>query len=454
MVTTTPLPTADDQFWSRSNPPKFRRLLHDKTDQEERGLTRFVFVSGLVGETTTDESSFWSLPYAASDAIRTIFNNFDSSGFGVEVFLPRTPPGVINTTCHIGMRSAHDCQQVISKLQGRTITWHYRGQELVSEPLFLDYASVTQKTMAKLKAKQGEELERSQPSRPECTSTTESAHVPGLVVVEDYLTLDQEKVLLAAVNGPQAPWAPAQTNMSQTGAVKRLVQHYGYVFDYRTADVLRNRNEPGADCPPMPQPEDFDPSNIQQRIDEGHGWQVLADVCEQTRRHIFSIQSDESNGKPTTVSYPILNQLTVNHYKPGEGIGSHVDTPSAFADGLISISLNGGIVMEFRRVQQGNNINEAPLKKLVYLPPRSLVLMSGPARYDWEHHIVTRRTDTHNCKVLPRQLRISLTFRTALTRDGQPLPLIQSRKYPPTWGSEKRKSTKYSRQQAPPDSCH
>ncbi len=438
VITTIGLPASDDLCWTRSNPPKFRRLLHDHTDQEERRCTRFVFVSGLLRDQHL-ESSFWSLPYAATHAIRTIFNQYDTSGLGVEVFWSKQQQGAA-TTCHIGMRSQQDCQQVISKLQGLTVNWEYEDERIESGPLFLDFASVAPKSMAKVKAKQGEEWERGQPSRPECTSMTESVNVPGLLVIEDFLTKDQEEVLMAALTGPQAPWAPSQTNMSQTGAVKRLVQHYGYVFDYKTADVLRNREEPGADCPPLPQPEDDNPVNIQRRLDEGHGWSVLADVVEQTRRHHFVIPPDQNEVNDEPVSYPNLNQLTVNHYKPGEGIGSHVDTPSAFGDGLVSISLHGGIVMEFRKVQESDG--QYPIKKLVYLPPRSLVLMSGPARYEWEHHIVTRRSDTHNGKVLSRQLRVSLTLRTALTLDGQPMPLVQSCDYPPTWGSQPMKSSK------------
>jgi alkylated DNA repair dioxygenase AlkB/ubiquinone/menaquinone biosynthesis C-methylase UbiE len=427
--------------WTRSNPPKFRRLLHGHADDDERRHTRFICVSGLLpdpgnkdAETTPSSNSFWDRSYAAVDAIRQVFNQFDSSGFGVEVFLSKKQL----LTCHVGMRSSLDCQQVLAKLQGTTVTWRYKEEHISSGTLFLDYASVTHKSLAKSKTStKGEEWERGLPSRPECTSTTDSIQIPGLVVVEDYLTEDQEQVLMAALTGPQAPWAPSQTNKSKTGAVKRLVQHYGYVFDYQTANVLRDRDGPGANCPILPQPEDDNPTNAQTRAEQGHGWQTLADVIDQTRRHAFIIPDGTTDEKIDPVSYPHLNQLTINHYKPGEGIGSHVDTPSAFGDGLISISLNGGIVMEFRKVQSATDTTD-PVKKYVYLPPRSLVLMSGPARYEWEHHIVTRRTDTHNGNVLTRKLRVSLTLRTALTLDGKPMPIVQSREYPPKWGSEEQ----------------
>jgi alkylated DNA repair dioxygenase AlkB len=288
--------------------------------------------------------------------------------------------------------------------------------------------------------------------------------------VEDYIsTADQERILVAILTGPQAPWAPDQVNKSQTGTVKRKVQHYGYVFDYKTADVLRDRTNSteGANCPPLPAPtvvqvqkkernDDNDygaytegdsyindkainyDAIINDLVDQGKGWDVLACVIEKTRHYKFprSIEHvDESNS--TYQTFPDINQLTVNQYKPGEGIGSHVDTPSAFGDGLISISLNSGIVMEFRQVtnekKEQSGDDTGTIKKLVYLPPRSLLLMSGPARYEWEHQIVTRRTDTHQGVVLPRGLRISLTMRTALDLKGKPLPRVETDCFPPTW---------------------
>jgi len=145
--------------------------------------------------------------------------------------------------------------------------------------------------------------------------------------------------------------------------------------------------------------------------------------------------------------YPRINQLTINEYTPGQGIGSHVDTLTAFDDGLLIITLGGGIVMEFRRVaaasysetngDEENNGNSS--RKLLYLPPRSLVLLSGDARYKWEHMIVSRTTDTVDGEVLPRRLRVSLTLRTALTAPipgeiSGPLPLYESTVFPPRWG--------------------
>lgn len=39
----------------------------------------------------------------------------------------------------------------------------------------------------------------------------------------------------------------------------------------------------------------------------------------------------------------IPDQLTVNEYPPGAGIPPHVDTHSAFADGIMSLSLGSSV---------------------------------------------------------------------------------------------------------------
>jgi len=398
--------------------------------------------------------------------MRQVFGN------DVEIFLPKKQNRQQQKiqSCHFGFRSAKDAQRIVREFQGRVVTWEFNDsasktddqqqgnqeerQTINSGQLFLDYATITQKSKAKEKG----EYEKGQgdASRPECTSTTTHIHVPGLVVLENFLTEAEEKLLVAILTGPQAPWAPQQINKSQTGAVKRLVQHYGYVFDYQTADVLRrDKNTPfAADCPPLPaiemKTEDDERISMDDLVQQGKGWEVLARVIEKTRQHKFETEpfssykekSKEQNSQKVTrkrMVFSTLNQMTLNQYKPGEGIGSHVDTPSAFGDGLISISLNSDIVMEFTKVtanyEDDGDMSPMRPKKLVYLPRRSLVLMSGPARFEWEHQIVTRRTDTHNGVVVPRGLRTSLTLRTALSLSGAPLPRFESNAFPPVWGS-------------------
>ena len=446
-ITTRPLPPlAADISWNRASPPKFRRLLARPGEdvallQNERNRTRFVFVSNLVDD-KTNIPGFWSDAHVVSSAIRAVVDEYDTSGLGAEVFVHHKK---MAKYCHLGMRSAQDARTIIATLQEKRVKWKWTDESncehvVQSGPLFLDYAAITQRSAARALAhSRGKDAPKGVPTRSECTSVTEQVTVPGLALITDFVSEKEEAALMAVLTGPQAPWAPSQSTPTEGGVVKRRVQHYGYVFDYESADVLRDREVEGASCPPMPAMEGLDQNEevLEDRIadclEHGCGWEALAGIVERIRRFPFTTAPDGISNV-----YPDLNQLTVNLYAPGEGIGSHVDTRSAFGDGLISLSLNGGIVMEFRKVGSHDHENG---RKLVYLPPRSLLLMSGDSRYAWEHMIVNRMTDTHNGMVIPRKLRVSLTLRTALDLDGRTMPRVESSLFPPVWGEQSLSSS-------------
>lgn len=97
--------------------------------------------------------------------------------------------------------------------------------------------------------------------------------------------------------------------------------------------------------------------------------------------------------------------LQVNEYPPGVGLSPHIDTHSAFEGLICSLSLAGPCIMEFRRYSEGSWLPEPVaasctdmkgenpdnsssfIRKAVYLPPRSMLLLSGEARYAWHHYI-------------------------------------------------------------------
>ena len=101
------------------------------------------------------------------------------------------------------------------------------------------------------------------------------------------------------------------------------------------------------------------------------------------------------------------NQLTVNLYRPGDGIPPHIDTHSAFEESIASLSLCSTVAMQF-----GRSIGGRLVQRSVVLPRRSLLVLNGAARYAWTHGIATRKTDVLSGRVVPRGRRISLTFRT------------------------------------------
>ncbi|XP_071951542.1 tRNA (carboxymethyluridine(34)-5-O)-methyltransferase alkbh8-like [Antedon mediterranea] len=192
---------------------------------------------------------------------------------------------------------------------------------------------------------------------------------PGLHLIQDFIDEALEQQLVRSLQ-----W---DTSTLETDQVlkQRKVQHFGYRFCYDTNDVDRVNPLPGG---------------------LGVLYQGIADRI---------LTSD-------LVKYP-LDQLTINQYQPGHGIPSHVDTHSAFEDGFCSLSLGSQVVMLFTHPSG----RQVPL----VLPPRSLLVLSGEARYLWSHGIISRKSDVVPTKdglsegaltVVPRGVRTSFTFRS------------------------------------------
>jgi SAM-dependent methyltransferase/alkylated DNA repair dioxygenase AlkB len=467
-----------------------------------------VIKNGLLQQDARIEDD---LRHAFQEALRDKLSQYDSSenSLGIELFIKadtaagkkskpdnikkEDPNDTVATRLpfdhlHIGMRSNDDATKLIQCLQGKRLHLEMElpnaflqnsaatNITIITGKLYLDYADVLQPKKGNLRNKKNEVKIHKEPSKSECTSSTDHVHIAGLHVIPNFVSVQEEQMLMAGLTGPHAPWAPPQ--LTQTGGhIKRRVQHYGYVFDYESSDVLRRddggpndtdgRGSDKSACPPLPSmgsnvaemTDDEVEEWTERAVQDVKVWEALAGVIEKTRRFDVSSVvskgdlndrvSNISLGAGTKQTYPHLNQLTINEYNPGEGIGSHVDTVTAFDDSLLIITLNGGIVMEFRKaVDDGIESN---MRKLVYLPPRSLAVLSGDARYKYEHMIVSRMTDTVNGEIIPRQLRVSLTLRTALTapvfdegvekislaRSKVPqshLPKYESKVFPPRWG--------------------
>lgn len=109
---------------------------------------------------------------------------------------------------------------------------------------------------------------------------------------------------------------------------------------------------------------------------------------------------------PVTQKLPFKpDQAIVNEYLPRQGISAHVDCVPCFSDTIASLSLGSGAVMQFT-----NGLEKHDL----YLEPRSLIILSGPARYEWTHAIPARKSDMVDGFKIERGRRVSLTFRTVI----------------------------------------
>lgn len=98
-------------------------------------------------------------------------------------------------------------------------------------------------------------------------------------------------------------------------------------------------------------------------------------------------------------------QCIVNEYTRNQGIEPHIDN-LGFGPVIIGLSICGDGVMVFERNAEHFEC---------FLPRRSVVMLSGPARYEWKHSIKKRvtYTDNNGIKINKPQdyRRISLTYR-------------------------------------------
>jgi len=91
-----------------------------------------------------------------------------------------------------------------------------------------------------------------------------------------------------------------------------------------------------------------------------------------------------------------LGQALVTDYGPGAGIGWHRDKP-VFGE-VLGVSLLSNCTLRFRRARPGGWERRALTPE-----PRSIYLLKGPARTQWEHSIPGVETQ-----------RYSVTFRRYL----------------------------------------
>jgi alkylated DNA repair dioxygenase AlkB len=104
------------------------------------------------------------------------------------------------------------------------------------------------------------------------------------------------------------------------------------------------------------------------------------------------------------------NQLVANEYRPGAGIFDHQDQ-AVFGDVVISVSLGSTCVMRFTRPDRDG------CEELL-LEPKSLLVLSGEARWRWKHGIPGRASDVWDGRAYVRSRRVSLTFR-AVPEDAE-----------------------------------
>ena len=200
---------------------------------------------------------------------------------------------------------------------------------------------------------------------PAGTTEAPAAAAPeGLVYRDGFLSEERERELLT--------WIDGEESSAWLGDLARRVQHYGYKYDYGYRGI-----DTSAHLGPLPP------------------W------LETLGRDVVSSAAD--------LCHPIetFDQAIVNEYLPGQGIAPHIDR-DCFGPVVATVSLNSDVVMGFVG-PQGERYSHT-------LQRRSLVLLTGAAREDWRHGIAKRKNDRDpvSGQVIPRERRVSITFRTVL----------------------------------------
>eukprot|EP00035_Acanthoeca_spectabilis_P014593 m.281614 g.281614 ORF g.281614 m.281614 type:complete len:358 (-) comp16174_c0_seq2:1298-2371(-) len=197
-----------------------------------------------------------------------------------------------------------------------------------------------------------------------------TAGLAGVTLLRDFVTDAEEAALLAAFDRAEL-WDTGP----EASRASRRTQHFGFAYNYQIQGAAADR--------PV---EPFPPA--------------IASVA----RRLAAVAKWVGG----------VDQATLQEYTPGQGIPPHIDTVWAFGPALASLSLLSDCVMRFRPVFGVLNDPEAAADLL--LPRRSLILLTGPARYHFSHSIPARKHDVVDGAAVARGRRLSLTFRSMLGR--------------------------------------
>jgi len=177
------------------------------------------------------------------------------------------------------------------------------------------------------------------------------AGVSGLRFVPDFLGVGEADDLLRLVGA-----LPLTEARYKEFTARRRVAAFGGQFDYEAFELR--------DAPAIPQA--FHPlrDKVATMLDVGPG---------------------------------VFEHMLVAEYRPGTPLGWHRDVPDF--ESIVGVSLLGTATMKFRRYPHrvGARSNALQLE----LTPRSLYVIEGDARWNWQHSVMATR-----------ELRYSLTLRT------------------------------------------
>lgn len=182
---------------------------------------------------------------------------------------------------------------------------------------------------------------------------------PGLAYHPDFLTPGEERELIAEIEA-----YPFHEVRMRGQVARRTVIHFGWDYDY-------------------------------------DGWKVHPTTLPSPRLAALRDRCAEAAG----VDPQSLEQFLVARYPPGATIGWHRDAPM-FGTPVAGVSLLAPCTMKFRK-KAGETYEVFPQP----LDPRSLYVLGGEVRRQWQHSIPPTK-----------ELRYSITMRTLIRKQSPSNP--------------------------------
>jgi alkylated DNA repair dioxygenase AlkB len=186
----------------------------------------------------------------------------------------------------------------------------------------------------------------------------------GLTLIPDFISEQEEQNLINNIN-----------NATWNKSLRQLTQHYGYTYNYRSKsiDKLHDKTQP------IPE------------------W-IEVFVDRMIENKYISIRPD---------------QVIINRYMPGEGMGAHIDRVNLFKEKIFSIGLGGSCKMIFKKPLYVYSSEDEYVYQLV---PKTLLIMEGDARYKYTHEIPAARFDYYRVSLLTaKRKRVARTTRYLIT---------------------------------------
>jgi len=190
------------------------------------------------------------------------------------------------------------------------------------------------------------------------TSLFPQPGVDGLRILPNFITDETESAIVEFLQ-----------RCEPDRSLQRATWHFGRRYDYSDSLVTRS-----VDVPAIPD--------------------ILRTLGESM------VQRGAFTEVPTQV---IVNEYVANATRK-DGIASHRDRADCFGPVVATISLLESWMMRF---------THGPDEAVdVVLPRLSCAILSGPARYEWQHAIQPRQYDRVGGVRVRRNRRVSVTFRT------------------------------------------